>query len=64
MDDGALKFAEAFYTALLAGDCVSDAVRQARLAARSQGDPTWLAYTVFAHPHAVVKLGDEGAQGS
>jgi len=57
-DVGALKFAEAFYTALFAGDHVADAVRKARFAARSVGDPTWLAYSVFAHPNAVIASGD------
>jgi hypothetical protein len=31
-------------------------VRLARLAVKPAGDSTWLAYTVFAHPLAVVKV--------
>ena len=53
-DRQALAFAQAFYTRLLAGDPVAESVHAARLAARN-GDPTWLAYSVYAHPHARVR---------
>ena len=53
-DSQALAFARAFYTRLLAGDPVAESVHAARLAARN-GDPTWLAYSVYAHPHARVR---------
>ncbi|HEX8202542.1 MAG TPA: CHAT domain-containing protein, partial [Isosphaeraceae bacterium] len=53
-DRPALDFARAFYDQLLAGTPLGRAARSARLAARASGDPTWLAYTVFADPLAIV----------
>jgi len=34
---------------------IGEAVRAARIAVRAEGDPTWLAYTVFADPLASVE---------
>lgn len=53
-DEAAYAFATEVYTRLLRGDPVGQAVRDARLAIRRPGDPTWLAYTVFADPLATV----------
>jgi len=53
-DSQALAFAQAFYTRLLAGDPVAQAVHSARLAVRN-GDPSWLAYSVYAHPNARIQ---------
>ena len=53
-DEAAYTFATEVYTRLLKGDAVGRAVRDARLAIRRSGDPTWLAYTVFADPLATV----------
>lgn len=55
-DGPALAFARAFYERLLAGATVAEAVRAGRLAARAEGDPTWLAYSVYAHPNARVTV--------
>ena len=55
-DANALTFAETFYGELLDGATVAEAVRLGRQAARAAGDPTWLAYSVYAHPNARVLL--------
>ncbi len=53
-DESAAGFARAFYREVRAGRTLGAAVRAARLAIRSPGDPTWLAYTVYSDPNAVV----------
>jgi len=54
-DQAAHDFAQAFYSRLLAGLPVGKAAQEARAAVKPLGDPTWLAYTVFADPLATVK---------
>lgn len=56
-DDLALTFATKFYDQLLAGEPIGAATRTARLAIKDTGDPTWLAYTVFAEPLTRVATG-------
>jgi hypothetical protein len=53
-DQKARAFARSFYELFLNGTPIGEAARQARLRVRDEfpGDPTWLAYTVFAHPLA------------
>jgi CHAT domain-containing protein len=53
-DQSAYDFAKAVYSYLLAGMPIGKAVQQARAVIKSAGDPTWLAYTVFADPLAIV----------
>lgn len=53
-DDLALTFATTFYASLDAGETIASAARDARLAIRAAGDPTWLAYTIFAEPGATL----------
>ncbi len=55
-DFPARTFTEAFYTALLTGDDVAESTRKARAAAKSAGDPTWLAYAIYAHPAATLRF--------
>lgn len=50
-DQPAFFFGRAFYEALRKGDSISEAAVKAREAAR-RDDATWLAYVVYAHPHA------------
>ena len=54
-DEAACQFAKAFYNHLLAGETIGQAARAARAAIRPLNDPTWLAYTVFADPLAMVR---------
>lgn len=51
-DRQALAFAQSFYRHLLGSAPVAHVVYEARRAAFADGDPTWLAYSVYAHPHA------------
>lgn len=53
-DQPALEFARNFYDRLLSGDPISQAAKTAREMIRPLGDPTWLAYTVYADPTATV----------
>lgn len=55
-DDTARDFTEALYTALLSGMAMAEAVKVARAAAKKADDPTWLAYVVYAHPAATLRL--------
>ena len=54
-DEAAYAFSKEVYKRLLEGTPIGDAVREARAAVRGDGDPTWLAYTVFADPLASVE---------
>lgn len=58
-DEAAKVFAEEFYERFLAGAPISEAVRGARARIREgfPEDPTWAAYTVYAHPLAVCTAG-------
>lgn len=58
-DRKARAFAGMFYERFLAGEPIGAAVRLARLGVKEKfpGDPSWLAYTVFAHPLAVCPPG-------
>lgn len=53
-DGKSREMAKAIYEGLFKGKPIGEAVRQARLQLhrKHKGDPTWLAYTVFAHPLA------------
>jgi CHAT domain len=53
-DLNAKEFAVAFYRFFFGGMPIAESFRQARiyLHERFPGDPTWLAYTLFAHPLA------------
>lgn len=51
-DQPARTFTEEFYHRLRAGDSLAQATTAARKAAQLAGDATWLAYTVYGHPHA------------
>ena len=53
-DSFASAFSENFYRRVLTGCPIAKAVRKARFAAKRErpGDPSWLAYALFAHPLA------------
>jgi hypothetical protein len=54
-DQPACDFSREVYNRLLAGLPIGRAVQEARLVIKAAGDPTWLAYTVFANPFATVR---------
>lgn len=56
-DDRATAFAAEFYDAFLGGLPIGEAMQQARLAFRERypGDPTWLAYVIYARPQATCR---------
>ena len=56
-DQSAYDFAQVLYSWLLRGTSIGRAVQKARTAIKPAGDPTWLAYTVFADPLATVREG-------
>jgi hypothetical protein len=56
-DSSALTFATAFYESLFSGETAATSTQRARVAAKRTGDPTYLAYSVYAHPNARVVMG-------
>jgi CHAT domain-containing protein len=56
-DEPALEFAKSFYERLIAGDTIGQAAKVSRAKINSGGDPTWLAYTVYADP--LAKIGED-----
>jgi esterase/lipase len=54
-DERALLFSETFYQQLFQNHTVAEAVREARLSIKKSGDPTWLSYSIYAHPNARLK---------
>jgi hypothetical protein len=58
-DDLAADFARVLYDHLRAGTGIGEAVRAARSAIRelAPGNSTWLAYSLYAHPNALVQSG-------
>lgn len=55
-DTQALAFTQGFYDALLGDKTVAAAVHAGRMRAYRKGDPTWLAYSVYAHPNARLRV--------
>ena len=56
-DQSALRFSQELYSKLLNGAVLGEAVREARIACRQRGDPSWLAYTLYGRPNHSIKLG-------
>ncbi|MCP4545557.1 MAG: CHAT domain-containing protein [bacterium] len=56
-NDAQFFFAQAFYERFMTGFPIGEATRWARARVRKAcpGDPSWLAYTVFAHPLAAFR---------
>jgi hypothetical protein len=54
-DEAAFQFSQVFYSHLLAGEPIGQAVKSARAATRPLNNPTWLAYTVYADPLAKIE---------
>ncbi|MBE2194726.1 MAG: CHAT domain-containing protein [Anaerolinea sp.] len=63
-DESALRFSQVFYTELCGGKSVAESCRGARAAIRDSGDPTWIAYALYADPHAKAVIEPvEAAEG-
>ncbi len=60
----AARFSRGFYPRLLEGQRLARAVREARVEARQQGDPSWMAYTLYGHPEARVQVGSKDLAAS
>ncbi len=62
-DKAALAFAETFYAALVQGATLGQAALEARRHLREArpGDPSALAYAVYGHPNACLRLGGSAA---
>jgi len=56
-DSTALRFTQMFYQKIANGVSLDDAVKESRNLARQRGDPSWLAYTLYAQPNSKIKLG-------
>lgn len=62
-DDRAKQFSEVFYEALFNPErpaTVAEALWHTRQSIYEPGDPTWLAYSLFAHPNATVRVATSG----
>ena len=57
LDSLAFQFARAFYNAIREGMTIGEAVKAARQLVRdaAPGNSTWLAYTLYGHPNAIVR---------
>jgi CHAT domain-containing protein len=56
-DGAACLWAKTFYASLAGGATLGAAALTARLTVAATGDPSWLAYIVYAHPNARVVFG-------
>jgi hypothetical protein len=59
-DEGAALFARTFYQGLFDGLSIGSSTRLARNAVKATGDPSYLAYTVFAEPGATLHASSDG----
>lgn len=55
-DETASKLAVKFYELLLSGETIASALKNARLFVKDEGNPTWLAYTLYADPFARIVI--------
>ncbi|HRA67656.1 MAG TPA: CHAT domain-containing protein, partial [Caldilinea sp.] len=58
-DELAVEFSKHFYNRLAEGDALGEAMRAARAHLRDLDpvNPTWLAYTLYGDPNAIVQIG-------
>lgn len=54
VDETACKLAVKFYELLATGEPIAAALKKARLHVKDEGNPTWLAYTLYADPFAKI----------
>lgn len=65
-DSLACLFSQSFFAALDSGETFGQAAQSARLRVRAeaQGRPSWLAYTIYAHPNGRLHLGGRSETAS
>ncbi len=66
LDSLAFQFARAFYNAIREGTTIGAAVKAARQLVRdaAPGNSTWLAYTLYGHPNAIVRAVSKEGSGA
>jgi hypothetical protein len=56
-DNIAFAFTRNLYMKLANGQTLGEAVKISRNNCKQDGDPSWLAYQLYAHPNAKIKIG-------
>jgi hypothetical protein len=57
-DDIAFEFVKEVYIQLSNNTSLGEAIRLARNKCKREGDPSWLAYQLYGHPNAEIKIGN------
>ncbi len=58
-DQTAFEFTKELYKHLFEGKTIGEAVMTARIKCKISGDPSWLAYQLYAQPNTQVMFGSK-----